>query len=88
MIQAATAEKEKLVKEAEGQAARFSAFYQTYVANKDITVRRMYLETMQDILNKSEKIIIDQNDKGSGVVPYLPLPEVRKKSSAQQGGAQ
>ena len=81
MVQNATAEKEKLVKEAEGQAARFTAFYQTYVLNKDITTRRMYLETMQEVLSKSEKIIIDQNGKGSGVVPYLPLPELGKKNN-------
>ena len=90
MIQNATAEKEKLVKEAEGQAARFTAFYQTYVANKEITQRRMYLETMQEVLSKSQKIIIDENGKGSGVVPYLALPEIGKRPSVppspQQGG--
>ena len=87
MVQNATAEKEKLVKEAEGQAARFTSFYQTYVANKDITTRRMYLETMQEVLSKSDKIIIDESGKGSGVVPYLPLPELRKKSNPPQQGA-
>jgi len=81
MVQSAAAEKEKLVKEAEGQAARFTAFYQTYVANKDITQRRMYLETMQEILSKSDKIIIDENGKGQGVTPYLPLPEIRKRAT-------
>ena len=89
MVQNATAEKEKLVKEAEGQAARFTAFYQTYVANKDITTRRMYLETMQEVLSKSQKVIIDENSKGSGVVPYLALPEIGKKAApAQAGGGQ
>jgi modulator of FtsH protease HflK len=88
MVQNALAEKEKLVKEAEGQAARFTAFYQTYVANKDITVRRMYLEAMQDVLSRSEKIIIDEDGKGSGVVPYLPLPEIGKRAQPQQGGGQ
>ena len=78
-IQNATAEKERLVKEAEGQASRFSAFYQTYVANKDITARRMYLEAMQEILSKSDKVIVD--GKGSnGVVPYLALPELKKQT--------
>ena len=78
-IQNATAEKERLVKEAEGQASRFSAFYQTYAANKDITARRMYLEAMQEILSKSDKVIVD--GKGSnGVVPYLPLPELKKQT--------
>ncbi len=88
MVQNATAEKEKLVKEAEGQAARFTAFYQTYVANKDITTRRMYLETMQEVLSKSEKIIIDENGKGSGVVPYLPLPAIGRKPQPQPGAGQ
>jgi len=86
MVQNATAEKEKLVKEAEGQAARFNAFYQTYAANKDITQRRMYLETMQEILSKSQKIIIDENGKGQGVIPYLPLPEIGKRAPTPPTG--
>ena len=90
MVQNATAEKEKLVKEGEGEAARFTAFYQTYVANKDITTRRMYLETMQEVLTKANKIIIDDKAKGSGVVPYLPLPEIKKSTPAPapKGGGQ
>lgn len=82
LVQNATAEKERLVKEAEGQAARFTAFYQTYVANKDITTRRMYLEAMQEVLSKSDKIIMDSKG-GPGVVPYLPLPEIQKRSQGQ-----
>ncbi len=81
LVQNATAEKERLVKEAEGQAARFTAFYQTYVANKDITARRMYLEAMQEVLSKSEKVIMDSKG-GTGVVPYLPLPEIQKRSQS------
>jgi len=80
MVQNATAEKEKLVKEAQGQAERFTEFYKTYAADKDITARRMYLETMEDILSKAEKVLIDDKAKGSGVVPYLPLPEVQRKA--------
>jgi membrane protease subunit HflK len=81
MVENANAQKERLVKEAEGQASRFTAFYETYAANKDITARRMYLEAMQEVLGKADKVIMDE--KGSGVVPYLPLPELQKKS--QQG---
>jgi membrane protease subunit HflK len=80
MVQAATAEKEKLIKEAEGEAKRFTAFYQTYAANKDLTARRMYLEAMQDVLSKADKVLID--DKVKGVVPYLPLPELKKSKEA------
>jgi len=41
----------------------------------------MYLETMQEVLSKSEKIIIDEKSGGSGVVPYLALPELRKRAT-------
>ncbi|MBM3513990.1 MAG: FtsH protease activity modulator HflK [Alphaproteobacteria bacterium] len=87
MVQAATAQKEKLIREAEGQAERFNAFYDTYVSDKDITARRMYLEAMQEVLGRSEKIIVDENSKGSGVVPYLPLPEIQKRSQPQPQSA-
>ncbi len=89
MVEGAIAEREKLIREAEGQASRFTAFYQTYVANKDITMRRMYLEAMQEVLGRSEIIMMDENG-GSGVVPYLALPEIQRRSRAQgtQGGDQ
>jgi membrane protease subunit HflK len=83
MVQAAAAQKERLVKEAEGQASRFNAFYNTYIANKDVTARRMYLEAMQEVLGRADKIIMDEKG-GQGVVPYLPLPEIQRR--AQQPG--
>ncbi len=83
MVQAAEAQKSRLVKEAEGQAARFTAFYQTYAANKDITARRMYLEAMQEILSKTDKILLDEKGRGNGVVPYLPLPEVQRRQAKE-----
>jgi membrane protease subunit HflK len=86
MVQSATAQRERLIKEAEGQASRFNAFYETYVANKDVTMRRMYLEAMQEVLGRSEKIIMDDKG-GTGVVPYLPLPEIQRRTP-QQGGPQ
>jgi modulator of FtsH protease HflK len=82
-VQSAAAEKEKLIKEAEGEAAHFTAIYKTYAENKDLTVLRMYLETMQDILGKADVIIVDQNSTG-GVIPYLPLPEIRKRAQRQE----
>lgn len=73
-IQAATAEKAKMTKEAEGEAARFTAFYRTYEADKEITVRRLYMETMEEILSKANTIIIDRKGDSPGVIPYLRLP--------------
>ena len=78
----ARAYKDRVTKEAEGEAERFTSVYNSYLTAQDVTTRRLYLETMQDILNKSEKVIIDQNSSGNGVVPYLPLPEVQKRANA------
>ncbi len=87
MVQNAEAQKERLIKEGEGQASRFSAFYSTYVLNKDITARRMYLETMQEVLGRADKVIMDS--KGvNGVVPYLPLPEIQKRTQPAAGAPQ
>ena len=84
MIQGATAYKEKVVKEAEGEAKRFLSVYETYLAAKDVTTRRLFLERMQDVFSKSEKVIIDKGQSGgSGVIPYLPLPELKKRSGGQ-----
>jgi len=81
MIQAGEAYREKVINEAEGEAARFISVLEAYQTNKEVTRRRMYLETMQAILMKSDKVIIDSGPNGgSGVVPYLPLPELKKRS--------
>ncbi|MDH5750190.1 MAG: FtsH protease activity modulator HflK [Rhodospirillales bacterium] len=84
MIQGAAAYKGKIVKEAEGEAGRFMSVYEAYRGNKEVTSLRLYLERMQEVLSKSEKVIIDRDSgSASGVVPYLPLPEIKKRS----GGA-
>ena len=48
--------------------------------NKLKTQERMYLETMEKVLADIDKVIIENNG-GSGVVPYLPLPELKKKAT-------
>lgn len=78
MIQEALAYKEKVTKEAEGEAERFLSVYEAYKTGKEVTIERLYIERMQSVLENSEKIILD-NKGGSGVVPYLPLPELNKK---------
>ncbi len=78
ILQAAEAYKKEVVAKAEGEASRFLAIYNEYKNAKDVTQERMYLETMEKVLADIDKIIIDKNS-GSGVVPYLPLPELKKK---------
>ncbi len=70
--------KEQVVADAEGEASRFLAIYGEYALAKDVIRQRMYLETMEEILAGMNKIVIDSGASGSGVVPYLPLPEVQK----------
>ncbi len=78
ILQAAEAYKKEVVARAEGEASRFVAIYNEYAKAKEVTQERMYLETMEKVLADIDKVIIDKNS-GSGVVPYLPLPELTKK---------
>ena len=78
IMQAAEAYKQKVVAAAEGEASRFMSIYNEYAKAKEVTQERMYLETMEKVLADIDKVIIEKN-AGSGVVPYLPLPELGKK---------
>jgi membrane protease subunit HflK len=78
IMQAAEAYKQKVVAQAEGEASRFISIYNEYAKAKEVTQERMYLETMEKVLADIDKVIIEKN-AGSGVVPYLPLPELGKK---------
>ncbi len=78
ILQAAEAYKKEVVAKAEGEASRFLAIYNEYKNAKAVTQERMYLETMEKVLADIDKVIIEKN-AGSGVVPYLPLPELKKK---------
>ena len=69
--------------DARGQAARFDEIYTEYARAPEVTRQRMYLETVERVLGDMDKIIVDEN-AGSGVVPYLPLNELRNQQ--QQGG--
>jgi membrane protease subunit HflK len=75
----AEAYKQQTIAEAEGQAQRFISVYEEYRLAPSVTRQRMFLETMEDVLGGTQKIILDEN--GSGVVPYLPLDQLNKKSS-------
>jgi membrane protease subunit HflK len=81
ILQAAEAYKQKVVASAEGEASRFISIFNEYDKAKEVTQERMYLETMEKVLADIEKVIIEKN-VGSGVVPYLPLPELGKKKAS------
>lgn len=74
--QDALAFKQQAVTEAQGESQRFLSVLEQYKNARDVTRERMYLETMQKVLGNTNKIIIE--NKGGGVVQYLPLPELRR----------
>ena len=84
MIQQATAYRDRLVKESQGEAERFTKVFEAYKQNPDVTRRRIYLETVQKVLQDTDKVIMEG---GSGAVPYLPLDQMRRQSTPGQATA-
>ncbi len=76
--------RQSIIAEANGQAQRFLSVYEAYQASKDVTLRRLYIETMQEILTKTPSVVVD--DRLQGIVPFLPLNEQGQPRTAQ--GAQ
>ena len=79
LVLAAQGYKTEVENRAQGDAQRFISVYQQYILAKDITTQRIYLETMEEVLRSVNKVLIDKG--GSGVVPYLPLPELQKRAA-------
>jgi membrane protease subunit HflK len=78
MVLEAEAYRQQVIAEAQGEARRFNQVYEAYRLAPEVTMQRLYLETMEQVLRGSNRVIIDQSTGGSGVIPYLPLPEVRR----------
>ncbi|MBN66890.1 MAG: FtsH protease activity modulator HflK, partial [Rickettsiales bacterium] len=81
MKQEALAYKNRVIADAEGDVARFLSVYEEYRLAKDVTKKRIYLETMEEIMNGMQKVVID-SESGNGVLPYLPLQELQSKRGA------
>jgi membrane protease subunit HflK len=81
--------KQASVAQATGQTQRFLSVLKQYELAKDVTLRRMYIETMQDILTRTPTLVVD--DKLKGLVPFLPLnlpnPVARPAAPAPAPGA-
>lgn len=77
-LQNAQAYKESVVNKAQGDTERFISVYTAYKAGKEVTIKRLYLETMEEVLANSNNVIIDPSSKGSNVIPYLPLDKLSK----------
>jgi len=69
---------------ADGDAQRFVAVYDQYKVNPDVTARRLYLETLENILGNMNKVLVDTG--AGGAVPYLPLDQLMKQQQQRTGG--
>jgi modulator of FtsH protease HflK len=85
IVQDAQGYKQRVIAEASGEAQRFTLVYQEYRAAPEVTRKRMYLETMSQILGGANKLIMDDS-AGRGVVPYLPLPGLAPVGKSAKAG--
>lgn len=84
IIQDAEAEKQVRINEAEAEVAKFNAMYEEYVKNPEVTKKRMFYETMEDVLPDMKLII----DNGSGIQKVLPIEsfvEMPKNTESSSG---
>lgn len=82
MVQDAEGYKSNAVERAKGEANRFSDIYKQYSNARDVTRKRMYLETMEEILQNATKYVVG-DEAGKGVVPYLLLNKDSKKITGE-----
>ncbi len=81
ITQSAQAYKEEGVARAEGDAERFLLVLGEYKNAKDITKRRIYLQTMEEIMASVNKVLIENGPEGQSVLPYLPLDGLSSKKA-------
>jgi len=82
LIEDANAYKASVVAQAEGESARFLSVYEEYKNARGVTRERIFLETMEQILGQTNKVIMESGGNGQGVVPYLPLPALQGRQPA------
>jgi len=81
LIQDAAAYKEAVTSKSQGEAARFLSVYSAYMQSRDVTATRIYIETMQQIMQNSKKVIVGEG-KANSVLPYLSLDQLHGKAKA------
>ena len=84
ILEQAEAYRARVINEAEGEASRFVSVLAEYREAPEVTRRRLYLETMERVLGDVDLVILDQDGSGGqqGVVPYLPLDQLRRNPSS------
>lgn len=86
LLEQSEAYRAQVVNEAVGEASRFTAVLSEYEKAPDVTRKRLYLETMENVLGGVDIILLDEGEGGGqGVVPYLPLNDLRRNTN--EGGS-
>lgn len=78
VVEQSEAYKSEVVAGAQGQSSRFLAVYEQYKKSKDVTRKRIYLETMEKVYSDTDKVMIDNSLSKSGLTSVLPLSELLK----------
>jgi len=78
IVAAAEAYKQEEIAKASGETQRFLSVFKEYEQDKVVTRRRLYLQTMEAVLQPMEKVLIEDGKGGTGVLPYLPLDQLKK----------
>ncbi|MHB0983462.1 MAG: FtsH protease activity modulator HflK [Thiobacillus sp.] len=73
-----------VIANAEGEASRFAQIFTEYQKAPQVTRQRMYLDTMQAVMNNTSKILVDQ--KGGNSLLYLPLDKLQQTVSQPYSG--
>jgi membrane protease subunit HflK len=79
LLQEGQAYKQEVVARSDGEAQRFTSVLEEYRKAPDVTMQRLYIETMESVLAGTDKVLVDQQN-GQPVVPYLALPELQRNS--------
>ena len=79
-INQANAYAQQITARADGEAAQFDKIYEQYSLAPGVTRRRMYYETMEEVLGRVDKTIVESG----GVTSYLPLPEIKRRAASQE----
>jgi membrane protease subunit HflK len=86
LVKQAEAYRAEKIALAQGDAQRFLSVYEQYKKNPDVTTRRLYLETIEQIMKGMNKVLVDTGP--GGTVPYLPLDQLLKQQKPVQPAPQ
>lgn len=81
LVQEAQGYKASVVARSEGDARRFTSIAREYAKAPRVTRDRLYLETLEDVMSKTTKVIVDQ--KGGNNLIYLPLDKLMGRAAAE-----